>query len=221
MGVSSSQIQNQQDEIAIQPVSEGHWVSDAKTGWRWATEPIVSVPTIQKVPLPSSVPGLSGEVWGPYPKRFTKSFLGQNIFTPPESVDGVPILCRCREINQYVRDRSGGRMMGANLALAFGASPPACWEDSASFTEPYGGLQFSITTRHPAFYEYMASKNGTMGIAMNLAKGFVGGNGSNRSNRRNRRNRRNRSTRKGIRFLSYRHPEKEWKKLKASCPVGR
>jgi hypothetical protein len=175
MGVSSSQLQEQGQQIANQPVSIGHWVSDAKTGWRWATDPIISDATVQKIPLSSSVPGLPGETWGPYQKRFTKSMFGQNLFTPPESVDGVPILCQCRHINQYVRDRSGGTLLGADIALAVGASPPACWEDSAGFSDPYGGLTFSVTTRHPAFYAYMANKNGTVGLATNMIKHLFGG----------------------------------------------
>jgi len=108
MGQSSSNMQASYKEQQNEPPVEGHWVSDIKTGYRWATDPIMSDETIEKKPLGNtisqfeddknlkyiwSIPKLPGEVWGPYRKKFTKSIIGGQVFTPPESVDGVPILC--------------------------------------------------------------------------------------------------------------------------------
>jgi len=175
MGTSSSSLAAAKKQIDDTPTVEGHYVSDAKTGYRWATDPIVSDQSIVKKPLPLSIPGLPGEVWGPYPKQFTKSMFGQSIFTPPESVDGVPILCRCREINQYIRSPEGGRIVNGMIALGLGASPPACWEDDQSIMNPYGGMTFRVETRNPAFYTYMASSQGGFGVAKGLANMLTGG----------------------------------------------
>jgi hypothetical protein len=170
----------------------GHWVSDFKTGYRWATKPITSDDSVKKVPigqtvpkfednqhlqalktqityLPSSYykPSQPGEVWGPYKKEFTKSSFGQNIFTPPESVDGIPLLCRLRDIRTYVRDDSGGRTLNALYALLAGNTPPACYEDNETITNPFGGMYFFVVVRHPDFYNYAQSKNGARGVLMN------------------------------------------------------
>lgn len=170
----------------------GHWVTDFKTGYRWATDPIQSDETVQKVPLGETVPRFEdsdilkalgtqitylpssyykpsepGEVWGPYKKQFTKSSFGQNIFTPPESIDGIPLLCRAREIRDYVRDESGGRTVNALYALLFGKTPPACYDDNETITNPYGGMYFFVVIRHPDFYNYAQSKNGSRGVLMN------------------------------------------------------
>lgn len=174
MGASASNIASAQVAIAAEPEYDGYWKSDVKTGYRWVTAPIVSDETVTKESQPLSLPGLPGEIWGPYKKKFTKSIFGQKIFTPPESVDGVPILCRCRDIYQYVRSPDGGRIVNAMLAAA-GSFPPACWEDSESLKTPFGGMTFRVTTRHPAFYEYMANRYGGIGLLMNAARFVTGG----------------------------------------------
>jgi hypothetical protein len=176
----SKEIKQQIDDSSV---VEGHYVNDSKTGYRWATAPIVSDSSVQKIPQPVSLPGLPGEIWGPYPKKFTRSMFGQNLFTPPESVDGVPILCRCRDINDYVRSTDGSRILNAIIALGAGASPPACWEDDGSIMNPYGGMTFRVNTRHPAFYEYMINRDGRFGIMRNL---IVGGRRTKRKLRKTR-----------------------------------
>ena len=185
-------IKKQQAEIDGESPVEGHWVSDFKTGTRWATAPITSDNTVKKVPLGETVPKFEdnqflqalktqttylpgsyykpsqpGEVWGPYKKQFTKSSFGQNIFTPPESVDGVPLLCRLRDIQTYVRDDEGGQMLNAFYALLAGTTPPACYEDNETITNPSGGMYFFVVVRHPDFYNYAQSKNGASGVLMN------------------------------------------------------
>jgi hypothetical protein len=173
---------------------KGHWVHDVKTGMRWATDPIVSDASVKKLKLPSikdavasgeqtreqlpsrfrllySLPMLPGEVWGPYTKMYTINSFGQKVFTPPESVDGIPILCRCRDIHTYVRASDGSRMFSAEWALVAGGSPPACWEDDTSIWNPYGGSEFYVVIRHPAFYESMVSNEGIIGLAKNLLGG--------------------------------------------------
>ena len=183
----SSQYKEQQ----AQPPVKGHWVSDIKTGYRWATDPIISGPDVTKKPLGNTIPGfekdnnlkmifslpkLPGEVWGPYKKQFTTSVVGGQVFTPPESVDGVPILCRCRDIPQYMRDERGGRMLQGFGAVAAGEKPPACWDDTQAelIGDFYGGTNFYVMTRHPSFYAFAASKNGLFGVAQNIVKGPIG-----------------------------------------------
>jgi len=191
MGATSSQLNAQFKEQQAQTPVKGHWVSDIKTGYRWATDPITSDSSITKVPLGQTIPGfekdnnlkmifslpkLPGEVWGPYKKQFTRSSFGGQVFTPPESVDGVPILCRCRDIPEYMRDKQGGHMVQGFGAVAAGAKPPACWEDSeaALLGDVTGGLKYYIMTRHPSFYAFAASKNGLLGVAKSVAEGPVG-----------------------------------------------
>jgi hypothetical protein len=121
-----------------------------------------------------SLPNLPGEVWGPYDKKFTKSDFGGQVFTPPESIDGVPLLCRCRMIYQYMRDERGGRMLQGLGAVLGGKSVPACWDDTESLWNPLGGMKFYVMTRHPDFYTLAASKQGLFGVAEAVATGPVG-----------------------------------------------
>jgi len=194
MGVSASTAAAAaaaQKEQQTEPLSKGHWVSDIKTGFRWSTDPIISGPEVVKKPLGSggipqfeddnnvkigfSLPNLPGEVWGPYRKKFTKSdIMPGQAFTPPESVDGVPILCRCRMIYQYMRDDKGGRMLQGLGAVLGGKSVPACWDDAESLWNPLGGMYFYVKTRHPEFYTLAASNQGLFGIAKAAVTGPIG-----------------------------------------------
>jgi hypothetical protein len=160
MGADASKIKIEKDIIANTIPVEGYWVNDIKTGRRWVTNPIQSGPTVVKKKLANSP---IGEVWGPYDKLYTRSMFGQNLFTPPESVDGVPILCRCRDIPEYVRS-NGNLNLGAGGALVLGQNPPACWEDSETIMNPTGGRTFDITLRHPGFYINAISSNGLLGL---------------------------------------------------------
>jgi len=182
----------QQNDIESQTPVEGHYVSDFKTGQRWATDPIESDASVKKVSFGQTIPKFEdnqfigdlknknmympssyykpkepGQIWGPYKKQFTKSSFGQNLFTPPESVDGIPILCRCREIKEYVNDSDGGITLNALYALLAGETPPACWEDNEMITDPFGGMYFFVVIRHPDFYNYAQSKDGARGVLMN------------------------------------------------------
>ena len=189
MGVSAStltaDLKKQQDEIPV----PGHFVSDIKTGYRWATDPIISGPDVVKKPLGNtipqfennnnlkyvySLPKLPGEVWGPYRKKFTKSSLGGQMFAPAESIDGIPILCRCREIAKYMRDDKGGRMLQGFGAVVFGKNPPMCWDDNESIFDPTGGMYYYVQTRNPLFYEYAYSSQGSYGVAKSILTGPVG-----------------------------------------------
>ena len=190
MGQSSSNMMAAQKQQQTEPTATGHWVSDIKTGFRWSTDPIVSGPEVVKKPLGGTVPqfendnnlkmafslpGYPGEVWGPYRKKFThSSIIGGQAFTPPESVDGVPILCRCRDIEKYMRDERGGRMLQGLGAVALGKSVPACWDDTESIWNPLGGMYFYVKTREPGFFAYAASSQGLLGVAEGIATGPVG-----------------------------------------------
>lgn len=190
MGLSASNMATAHKEQQTEPPVKGHWVSDIKTGYRWATDPLISGPDVVKKPLGSggipqfeddntvkigfSLPNLPGEVWGPYRKQFTKSDFGGQVFTPPESVDGIPILCRCRNIYEYMRDPRGGRMLQGLGAVLGGKSVPMCWDDSETIWNQLGGMYFYVKTRHPDFYALAASKNGLLGVAKAAATGPIG-----------------------------------------------
>ena len=53
MGGTSSKINAQFKEQQAQTPVKGHWVSDIKTGYRWATDPVTSDSSITKLPLSS------------------------------------------------------------------------------------------------------------------------------------------------------------------------
>jgi hypothetical protein len=188
MGQSASNMKAAQLQQQSELASEGHWVSDIKTGYRWATDPIISGPDVVKKPLGNvvpqfennnnlkmmfSLPKLPGEVWGPYRKKFTKSVIGGQVFTPPETIDDVPLLCRCRDIDKYMRDDRGGRMLQGFGAVVNGKHAPACWDDNESFSDFLGGMYFYVMTRHPSFYALAASGDGLLGVARNVASGPI------------------------------------------------
>jgi len=185
MGGNTSNLKKEQNNIDKTPVSEGYWHDDIKTGRRWVTSPIVSDSSVSKKADP-----LGGSTWGPYQKKYTLSSFGQKLFTPPESVDGVPILCRCRGIDQYIRDTEGGRVIGGIIAL--GAGKPACWEDSGSIYSPQGGSTFNVTVGHPAFYSYMLDKGGLIGALT----GFRGFGGKGKKTKKNKKHGRKNQTRR-------------------------
>jgi hypothetical protein len=187
MGNAASNIVAAKNKIASAAVVEGHYVNDFKTGRRWVTDPIVSDSTVQKKPYPMSLPGFPAEVWGPYQKKFTTTAFGQNFMTPPETVDGVPILCRCRDIYAYARDQvTGNRPLGVDYALVMGDKPPACWEDTEGFQDPVGGSTFNVITRHPEFYAYAANQYGVAGIAAKELPFLLGGKTRRRARQRPR-----------------------------------
>lgn len=183
---------NKQSVPQQSPVAgQGQWKSSFATGYQYVTPDIVSGPNVKKTPGPAG-----SETWGPYKKQYTKSMFGQDLFTPPQKIDGVPILCRCRHINEYARNQGSGYGidLGAGAALAFGSHRPACWEDSESIMNPQGGDTFNITLGHPAFYGYAMNRGGIIG----LATGFRGFGGGRETKRKYDRNKKKRKTKKRV-----------------------
>lgn len=146
----------------------GKWVARWSTGYDWVTDPIISGPNVKKVNNPDG-----SQTWGPYQKTYTKSSFGQDLFTKPEKVDGVPILCRCRDIHTYMRDNQGHSDIGAQTTLMFGSNRPGCWEDSAGFSDPYGGDTFTVRVGDSAFYAYALNRGGLVGLTTGF-RGFGG-----------------------------------------------
>jgi hypothetical protein len=151
------------------------WAWNWKRGYGFTSPNIVSDENVTKEKGP-----FGSEIWGPYKKTYTKSWLGQMLFTEPKKVDGVPILCRCRVINQYMRSNAGTLELGAAGAVVVGSKRPACWEDSETIMNPSGGDTFTVTVGHPAFYEYVISKDGGIGILSS----FFGGKRKQRKTRK-------------------------------------
>lgn len=155
---------------------KGFW-QPSLSGYRWVTPDIVSGPNVKKIMTPV------GQVWGPYKKSYTKSMFGQDLFTHPGHVDGVPILCRCRDIKEFMRSSNGSLELGAAGTL-LGGQLPACWEDSESIMNPSGGDTFNVTVGHPGFYSYAVNPGGTIG-ALTGFQGFrFGGNRSKKVSRK-------------------------------------
>ena len=152
--------------------TKGKWVANWKTGYRYTTNSIRST----NYPEATKKPGhLGSEIWGPYKKKYVKSVFGQMVFREPEKVDDVPILCRCRNIYEYMRSNNGILPVGAFGAVAIASKRPACWEDSETIWNAKGGNTFNVVVGHPDFYQYLANPNGAIGIITNFAKIFMGG----------------------------------------------
>jgi hypothetical protein len=97
-----------------------------------------------------------------------------SVFQPPVDVDGVPILCNCREIGAWMRSNSSnGLTVTAEGILLFGEKPPACWDDAKNFSNPSGGDTYDVYVRHPHFYQYAMNKGGALGIVENVIKAQI------------------------------------------------
>lgn len=124
-----------------EPTAVARTVANWKTGYRQVTPPITSGPEIRKEPY------MGGERWGPYKKQYVKPFLGTTpLFVPPETVDGLPLLCECSKIEEWMKNST------SDLALMFAKTPPACWQDESNLLNPWGGPTFDVYVRHPGFY---------------------------------------------------------------------
>ena len=212
MGQSASNMKAAQAQQQSEPAVEGHWVSDIKTGYRWATDPIVSDSSIEKKPLGGvisgfenqhldmlgMIPGYKSEIWGPYKKLFTKSSFGGQVFTPPESIDGIPILCRCRDIYKYMRDERGGVMLQGLGAVALGKQSPMCWDDKSSLSDFLGGMYFYVIKGHPEFYIHAMSKHGLLGVAGTLTGFGRGGTRKQKSLKKSKKSTRKHKYRKSF-----------------------
>lgn len=169
MGVSASAtkiVNSAGNEVIPTPAKNAQWVFNPTTGYKWVIPGIISGPEVKKVNNPDG-----SQTWGTYKKTYTKSQItGLPVFTPPDTIDGVKPLCRCRQIRQYMQGADGKGRLGADLALVSGA--PACWDDTAGFTGPSPDT-YSITINHPFFELYAAGDQGAVGSLARL-RGFSG-----------------------------------------------
>lgn len=144
------------------------------------------------------------EMWGPYKKTMVQRMT--LVHQPPVDVDGVPILCQCRDIANWERGLSGKLTLTAEGHLLFGKNPPACWDEDIGPNNPTGGDTYNVYIRHPAFYQYALNPNGALGILGNVAMNRLGFQkptltilgmrllGGRRKTKRNKRRSRNRKT---------------------------
>jgi len=138
---------------------EAKW-KGSMSGYRYVTNNITSNSSVKKVSYADG-----SQVWGPYKKKYITSSFGQPLFTAPGKVDGVRILCRCRDIHGFMREASSSNLLvGSAGTLAFGSNRPACWEDSENPMNPGGGDTFNVTIGHLAFYSFAASNKGVLGL---------------------------------------------------------
>lgn len=170
MGVSASAIKivdSAGNEVTPIPAKNAQWIYNPTTGYKWVIPGIVSGPEVKKVTNPDG-----SQTWGPYKKTYTKSEItGLPVFTPPDTIDGIKPLCRCRQIRQYMDPSGQGKgNLGADLALVNGA--PACWDDTAGFTGPSPDT-YSLTINHPFFELYSTGGQGAVGSLARL-RGFSG-----------------------------------------------
>lgn len=149
----------------------------------WKTYKIISGPQIKKVKAPV------GEIWGKYNKIYSKPALGTNpVFNPPLyfSIDNIRVLCPCRDINQRMYDANNDKNssdLGLMAKIVSRTIIPGCWEDYSSIMRPQGDSTFDVYVNHPAFFEYILSRDGGVGIVKNVF-GFLGYSGGKRRTRR-------------------------------------
>jgi hypothetical protein len=165
-------VQSVQKPANAGPTVDGEWKNRFSTGYQYVTPNVISGPEVTKIAGPGG-----SEIWGPFRKLYTKALWGE-VFTPPANIDGVPVLCRCRDIKEYVRNQSVGlgyqqMNLGAQAALVFGKNRPACWEDRQTIMDPTGGPTYNLTLGHPAFYGYTLNRGGIIGAATGF-RGFGG-----------------------------------------------
>jgi hypothetical protein len=124
-----------------------------------STGKIVSGPEITK----KSGPGGS-EIWGPYKKIYTTGIFGSKIFTYPTTIDNVKILCRCRDIQDYIRNNKIAR-----IRILSGETVPACWEDNEIPLISSGDDTYEIHYKDPNFTKFSISEKGVVGLVENLS----------------------------------------------------
>jgi len=170
MGVSASAtkiVDSAGNEVIPTPATNAQWVYNPTTGYKWVIPGIVSGPEVVKTTNPDG-----SQTWGPYKKTYTKSQItGLPVFTPPDTIDGIKPLCRCRQIRQYMDPGGQGKgNLAADLALVNGM--PACWDDTAGFSGPSPDT-YSLTINHPFFELYSTGGQGSVGSLARL-RGFSG-----------------------------------------------
>jgi hypothetical protein len=170
MGASASGIKivnSAGKEVIPTPAENAQWVYSPTTGYKWVIPGITSGPEVKKVTNPDG-----SQTWGPYKKTYTKSQItGLPVFTPPDTIDGIKPLCRCRMIRQYMDPGGQGKgNLAADLALVSGKA--ACWDDTAGFSGPSPDT-YSLTLNHPFFELYATGDQGAVGSLARL-HGFSG-----------------------------------------------
>lgn len=154
------------------PSVEGEHKFRFTTGYQFVTPNITSGPNVIKKDFIAG-----SQVWGPYKKKYVKSMFGQDLFTPPGKVDGVPILCRCRFIHQYMRadTQEGSPIMLSSAAAFISSDRPACWDDEETIMNPQGGDTFTVTIGHPDFYTTAMNRGGLIGALTGFRGIALGG----------------------------------------------
>jgi hypothetical protein len=156
------------------------FLDKATTGNTWKTYKVISGPEIKKIPAKDGI----GEIWGKYPKIYSKMLLGGGgAFNPPQQflIDNVRVICPCSDIKKRfygtAQNGSSASDIGLKAKIISGLIIPACWEDYTSISSPYGDNTYDIHVRHPQFYINTISENGIVGaagVAKNVATGKYG-----------------------------------------------
>ena len=148
----------------------------------WKKYKIVSDSSIKKVPAPLNLSG-KYEIWGKYPKIYSKSPLGidQGFFNPALyfMVDDATVLCACRDVE--TRFGNGFSANGSKSlighdyplraqVLSGAIAKPSCWEDYTSIYNPNGDTTYDIYVNHPGFMINAISSEGTFGVAKDIVE---------------------------------------------------
>ena len=157
---------------------DGKWCSaydSADRYFSWCSDPITSENPVEKE---------GAYTLGPFKKKYTKSMFDQWIFTPPASVDGLPILCQCRDIGKYL-ETAGIMSLSRNVG-ALGGNP-ACWDDDNTLSGGFYGDEFHVNVKDVRF---------RLGAAIDIAKDIVQLAGRRTIMRKRKLERRDRRTRR-------------------------
>jgi hypothetical protein len=181
---SSSNVAASKNAASKNVQATNKWCSeydDVDRYFMQCSDPITSDGSVEKKPGT-----FGGETWGPYTKKLTTSWLGTS-FIAPASVDGIPILCQCRDITKYV-GKAGVMTLGRiKNALGGGDKPVACWDDASWLPGGTSTETFYINVNDPAF---------KVNAAVSLVGLFAGGSKTRRKRKTKLERRSHRSKRK-------------------------
>jgi hypothetical protein len=154
-----------------QNVTLGPEYYDRSNSWTEG-DAVRSDSSIKKLPM-EGIAGMQTDIkwekWGDYPKQYRSLAVGIKMWSPPWKIDDVVVLCKCTDINTYIRRWPFWRQR----LLAGVIKNPACYDDRFTIDEPEGfGIGFRMFDRdtfvlkvnYPMFYNntvlsFMGGKN--------------------------------------------------------------
>lgn len=143
------------------------------TELRWVVDDITSTAEVKKEKKPDG-----SETWGPYKKQYTKTLIGQEVWTQPNKIDNILLLCDCKDIFGYLNNLSHPNDPNDNVGtqeMHQGAQPrfqyilknadkTMCWSDESTAFSGNVGSTYNVILRHPDFKKYGTAGTVALGV---------------------------------------------------------